>query len=236
MKKLFKSLFKPSKPPKAAAPVEKVHSPIKLLRHHRIGLVLDVGAHQGQYGLKLRKMGFDGRIVSFEPQQGPYERLLKASAEDAQWNAVNIAIGDRDGAAQFNISENEVSSSFLPVTSLGLESEPRVRSSHAEEVQIRRLDSLWDDYVPDETRVFLKIDVQGYTLPVLAGAPKTLSKVIGVQLEISLAPLYHGEPLLMEMLERMNKLGFELESIENGFRDPRTGRMLQLDGLFFRES
>ena len=38
-----------------------------LLRRLRIECVVDVGAHHGEFGLSLRRQGYSGRIVSFEP-------------------------------------------------------------------------------------------------------------------------------------------------------------------------
>jgi len=49
-----------------------------LLSHHQIDLVLDVGANSGQYASHLFDVvGFQGRIVSFEPLSSAHE---KASA------------------------------------------------------------------------------------------------------------------------------------------------------------
>jgi hypothetical protein len=52
---------------------------------------------------------------------------------------------------------------------------------------------------------------------------------------MSLAPLYEGQLLFPELLDRVLGLGFELWSIEPGFVEPATGRLLQLDAIFFRK-
>ena len=55
-----------------------------------------------------------------------------------------------------------------------------------------------------------------------------------MQVELSIAPLYDGAPTARDMLERLDRSGFELMGIEPGFSDPSTGQLLQFDGLFFR--
>jgi len=44
----------------------------RMLDRHRITTVLDIGANVGGFGLLLRRIGFAGRIVSFEPVQEPF--------------------------------------------------------------------------------------------------------------------------------------------------------------------
>jgi hypothetical protein len=76
--------------------------------------------------------------------------------------------------------------------------------------------------------------VQGYERKILAGAGDCLDQVKGVQLEMSLVPLYQGQPTWDEMLQFMRLKGFALWKIEPGTRDSATGRESEFDGIFFR--
>lgn len=53
--------------------------------------------------------------------------------------------------------------------------------------------------------------------------------------ELELVPLYEGSVFLEIMLTRLRNLNFSLCRIRPGFSDPRSGRMLQVDGIFFRD-
>jgi hypothetical protein len=53
---------------------------------------------------------------------------------------------------------------------------------------------------------------------------------------MSLLPLYEGEALMPQMHAVMTAKGFDLWDLEPSFRDPATGRLLQLDGIFTRSS
>lgn len=52
---------------------------------------------------------------------------------------------------------------------------------------------------------------------------------------MSLLPLYEGEHLLPQMSATMSAKGFDLWDLEPSFRDPNTGRLLQVDGIFTRQ-
>jgi len=70
---------------------------------------------------------------------------------------------------------------------------------------------------------------------VLRGAEQFLRRVTGIQLELSLVPLYDGEHLFHPMLDDLEDRGYEMWSLIPGFVAPSTGRLLQLDAIFFRK-
>jgi hypothetical protein len=95
-----------------------------------------------------------------------------------------------------------------------------------------------DDYLfedPVASPVFLKIDVQGAEMLVLEGATRTLQDVVvGVQVEMSLVPLYEGQSLYWEVDGFLRAKGFKCCHILPGFSDPETLHLLQYDGIYFR--
>ena len=209
---------------------------LRLLRRFEVDLVLDVGANAGQFGRQLRAMGYRGRMVSFEPLAQPFRKLKFNTATFPNWQAVQLALGDTDEARTIHVAGNSQSSSFLEMLPQHLAAAPKSAYVGTESVTVRRLDSVIDQYCGPRERVFLKIDTQGYEAAVLRGAGQSLTRCIGVQLEMSIAPLYQGELLLPELIGEMVKHGFALMHLKPGFFDPRTGELLQLDGLFFRRT
>ena len=97
-----------------------------------------------------------------------------------------------------------------------------------------RLDSVWDELVHEGERVFLKLDVQGFEMHVLRGVEAHLERVAGVQAELALTSLYEGDTPWREVIDHLERHGFELAGLEPGFEDPETGRVLQADGILIR--
>jgi len=56
---------------------------IQLLREFKIDLILDVGAANGGYGDWIRSLGYNKRVISFEPLQVSFEELRKKTDQDA---------------------------------------------------------------------------------------------------------------------------------------------------------
>jgi FkbM family methyltransferase len=198
--------------------------------------VLDVGANIGQYGRMLRGIGYPGVIISFEPLSSAHQKLTAAAGADRSWIvAPRTALGSAKGSIQINVAGNSVSSSVLPMMKAHLSVAPESRYVATETVALARLDDLLPAIFSNPGPVFLKMDTQGYEAEVLKGAAGILSRVVAIQMEISLVPLYQGAPTLVHTLNAMGDLGYELFNLLPGFRDGVTGQLLQLDGIFVRQ-
>lgn len=207
----------------------------QILKHLGVDLVLDVGAHEGQYGLRLRALGYRGRIVSFEPLYRPYVRLVEASRRDPRWEvAPRTALGETDGVVTVRVSAHSLSSSILEMLPLHEDAVPGSGIIGSESTPLARLDGIALPYILGAKVIFLKIDTQGYEDRVLAGAREILERVAAIQIELSLVPLYAGQPLWDAMRNMLENMGFELFALFPGHAHASTGRTLQVDGLFVR--
>ncbi len=205
------------------------------LKFHNINIVFDVGANTGQFASELRLYGYTGKIISFEPLQQAYKILEKKAGHDDNWFIhPRCAVGEKIDGVEINVAGNSVSSSLLPMLKSHKDVVPESQYTHTEKVQLITLDSILGQYISDSDNVFIKIDTQGYEWAVLNGAPQALKLCKGVLLELSLVPLYEGQKLWLDCIDRLNKVGIKLYCIQPGFTDPKTGQTLQVDGLFFK--
>lgn len=208
-----------------------------LFRHLGVDLVIDVGANEGQYALGLRRMGYTGRMVSVEPLKSAFARLSAIASCDPDWDCFAFALGAREETAQLNVSSYSQSSSLLPMLPKTSDVAPEIRHIFTETVEVKTLDQCYSDFVLNaDCSPYLKIDAQGYERMVLLGARSVLRSFVAVECELSLTPLYAGEPDMAEMMAFLDSLGFRPYDIQPGFADGRTGELLQVDMVFVPSS
>jgi FkbM family methyltransferase len=208
---------------------------MKLVDHFRINKIFDVGANDGYYAVQMKKLGFKGAIVSFEPIRSVYDKLQEISSRHAEWRTENIALGSEDGEAEINVAGNAGgSSSLLNMLPAHENVSPEAKYVRKEKIIVKKLDSVFSNFHKEGDNILLKIDTQGFERNVLEGAEESLKKIKGIQIELSLLELYEGQMLYREMIEYLEKRGFNLYSLENGFYDKKIGQLLQLDGIFYR--
>ncbi|HTC44383.1 MAG TPA: FkbM family methyltransferase [Steroidobacteraceae bacterium] len=207
-----------------------------LIERLRPVAVLDVGANTGQYGRMLRGIGYAGTIISFEPLSSAHEKLTVAARSDRNWIvAPRAALGSSKGSISINVAGNSVSSSVLAMKEQHLVAAPQSRYVATEIVALERLDGLLPSIFPVAGPLILKLDTQGYESEVLKGAEGILPRVVAIQMEISLVPLYQGTSTLVPTVSEMQQRGFHLFQMVQGFRDLTTGQLLQVDGMFVRQ-
>lgn len=208
----------------------------ELLNALEVNCVIDVGAHFGDYGAMLREIGYKHRIVSFEPVRETYDKLAAIAAEDPLWRVVRAALGSEDGVKTINVCDATNFSSFRSPNAYAKEQFGSMANiSRVEEVPMHRLESVLDHAVAglEDPRVFLKIDTQGYDLEVLVGAGSVLGRILGVQTEISVKPIYEGTVGFSETLTRMSQMNFEITGLYPVSRD-RHLRVIEFDCVAVR--
>jgi FkbM family methyltransferase len=205
------------------------------LQRFGIDLVLDVGANQGQFASEIRRGGYTGNIVSFEPLTDAHGMLLQVAHVDKKWEVFpRCAIGNRNGEVEINIAGNSLSSSILPMLESHRVAAPDSIYLGQETAPIHTLDSVGMPYLKKSKAPFLKIDTQGLEWQVLDGARISLARSRGVLIELSLVPLYEGQHMWLDIVTRMEAEGFILWAFAPVFSDPEDGRTLQVDGVFYR--
>jgi FkbM family methyltransferase len=191
----------------------------KLFALYQVDCVVDVGAYEGTYGRFLRdEVGYQGLILSFEPQPKRFEHLSRLASRDRAWKAYPVALGAEAGRATMNVMNDGVFSSLLsPLNNASSTTHKPMSNAVVEQIQIdvQRLDALViSNQIPNGwTRGVLKTDAQGFDQQIFFGARSCLSKFVAIQSEISVVPIYENAPLWNIALSTYQSAGFELSGL-----------------------
>jgi FkbM family methyltransferase len=118
---------------------------------------IDCGAHVGSWAMPMAQV-FD-TVYAFEPYPGNFNYLGSNSRHQKNLKIYNIAVGDVEGT--IGISPGTENSGQWHIDDSG------------RKVNMIPLDSMFDEISDVD---FIKIDVEGYELPVLQGAKKLIDR------------------------------------------------------------
>jgi len=194
---------------------------INIINHHKVNLVLDVGANVGDFGKMLRAEGYYGIIHSFEPVSQTFNQLRKTSFNDQKWFVHKMAMGEVCGKEIINITESSNLSSFLNPNDFGKEYSKTINILQKEMVEVETIDNFLNTQISDfdNLRILLKIDTQGYDLKVFKGAINTIKHIICILSELCIKPIYSGMPHYLDSLRIYEKYGFIISGIYPICRD-----------------
>lgn len=205
----------------------------ELLERLEVDVVLDVGARVGDYGFLLRRNGYKGRIVSFEPVLSNLTVLRKRASRDALWDVRPCALGEKEGVAIINVAGATDFSSFRQLAGWvpGFYAPAVFRST--EQVEVHRLEDIWGAAVREGQAVFLKLDTQGWDLEVLRGAGSRAEDLAAIQIEVGFEQVYEGAPLLDASLSALREFDFFPTGLFPVTKRP-DGRLIEMDCVAIR--
>jgi FkbM family methyltransferase len=201
-----------------------------------IDLVVDVGAFRGDYATALRRVGYPGDIVSFEPVSSSFAFLSAAAARDPEWTVVRSALGDSSGEIEMHVFDEKPDlNSTLRPTQYGRR-HFGLGNGRPEQVPIQTLDAALSDLGIDtrSRSALVKVDTQGLDLQVLGAAPTTTQRAAAIQVEVPVLASYEGVGGLPAALDRLLAYGLEISGMFPVGRDADGLRVVEFDCVLVR--
>jgi FkbM family methyltransferase len=203
------------------------------LRDMDFDVIIDVGAHEGQYLRKFLKIFPKAEIYAFEPLKKPFAKLDKLVRKNGV-HTYNIAIGDKVGRLQFfEHVDYTGSSSFLESEDILRILNPVASRQKKIRVKMSTLDNAMLAKIREGQTILIKIDVEGYEERVLRGGKKIFAKANACIIEINFIDLFKGQPKFAEIHRIMESLGFEYKGNINQLAI-KNGVVLHVDALFLK--
>ncbi len=171
--------------------------------------VIHIGAHEGKELAAYKKIGVE-KVLFIEANPEVY-RLLeqRVAGESIEIRTVNCAISDVDGDVELHITNQDQSSSILPLKK-HKDIYPEIQELKKVKVASNRLDTLLENYKLDSKDYnLLNIDIQGAELLALKGAHNLLVYIDALNIEVNFEELYEGCPLIDEIDAFLDGYGFK---------------------------
>ena len=168
---------------------------IKYLKNHKIDLVIDAGAHKGEFLINIIPHVPFKKAYTFEPQLEVFNILKKKLINDERIKHNNLALSEiiekkiitiNKLTSTSSLSEFDNSSVFLKIKNLLLRQKNEKLNSY--EVTTTTIDDYFEEL--DLSNSLLKIDVEGYELNVLKGSKNTIKKIKFVLIENQFFNIY----------------------------------------------
>jgi FkbM family methyltransferase len=219
-------------------------------------VAVDAGA-RGGVDSDLLPIAFAVDVLGFEPDPQAFARLSSSNRLSEGWKSVRYlpaALAGASGQRTLHVPTDPEGASLLkPDPAIGTRFDKLQFFTGIREVPV---DCVTLDAAIASASVgapaYLKLDVEGAELEVLAVAPRTLGSLVAVKTEVSFLPFRHGQALAgdvdaflrargfqpMDFLElsRWRRYGYVLHPHADGQPIPYSrGQIAHGDALYFRD-
>ncbi len=171
-------------------------------------VAVDVGCHKGAYLYWMHaRVGFEGRVVGFEPQRLLAERLRQVVA-DLGWRNVVVhhaGVSSQDGEMELTVPVTSSGASPGATLEVGTKKDETTR---LENVRTVRLDTLFPARRAERAVRLIKVDVEGHELEVFRGAEELLRRE-GPALLFECEVRHHKSTGMSEVFDYLKGLGYK---------------------------
>ena len=171
---------------------------VKFIKNRDIRIVVDIGAHKGEFLKHIKKIKSIRKVYSLEPQKMVYNELLKET-DNKKFFAYNLAISNNSGKQKMQINDFSMTSSLSKVNedSIYYKIKNFILGNKKKKFEIITTEKL--DYFIEKRNLnkidLLKIDTEGHELNVVKSGLKTLKKTKYLLIEFRQNDLYlHYSP------------------------------------------
>ena len=185
---------------------------VKFIGNKNIRIVLDIGAHKGEFLNHIKKIKSIRKVYSLEPQKMIFNELLK-EIDNKKFFAYNIAISNNNGKQKMQINDFSMTSTLskLNEKSKNYKIKNLIIGNKKKKFEFIKTEKL--DFFTKKRKLknidLLKIDTEGHELNVVKSGLKTLKKTKYLLVEFRQNDLYlnYSSSLLHKMITKNN---FEL--------------------------
>jgi FkbM family methyltransferase len=205
-------------------------------------VVVDAGARYGLHA-SWEPVAAIAQFHLFEPEPVEAARLDDKYSGRPNIKIHNMALDQQPGVLKFELRQHRALTSTYQRSSEAIAENymaERFVSLDTFDVKAETLDNLFKEHPVH----FLKLDVEGAELRVLAGARELLTRSVeGVRAEVCFSPIYDGAPLFNEIDSFLRDCGFVLVNLDydgrgvarNSFTlNAKYGRLISTDGVWVK--
>ena len=166
---------------------------VKFIDNKNVKIVVDIGAHKGEFLKHIKKIKSIRKVYSLEPQKKVYRELLK-EIDNKKFFAYNIAISNRNGKQKMQINDFSMTSTLSKVNENSLYYKIKNfiignKKKKFEYIKTEKLDLFTKKRKLNKIDL-LKIDTEGHELNVVKSGLKTLKKTSYLLIEFRQNDLY----------------------------------------------
>jgi FkbM family methyltransferase len=203
---------------------------VELASQVGISVMYDIGANVGTWSLLAKALVPDARIEAFEPLPKHQAEFLRNFSGSTDVTLHPIAVGSDNGTETFHVTDFSDASSLLQPNEASWSQFGVWEVQHFPLPVVRLDDYRRDRQLPRPD--LIKLDIQGFELEALRGAPECLMSAKAVITEVSFIEYYEGQCLFHDLVAHLARFGFFMRAF--GINMPTGKSVGQTDVLFMR--